>query len=114
MVFTVFEKAQSSKVWSKLERELMFGAKPRAGVQVFSIVLLAFRSELSGAKQCSDREGKLSKSELCTGIAEQVMFLLCFRSEGSGAKQLNGFEGKISKSELRTGTAEGVLYLSIF
>ena len=52
----------------------------------------------SDAQQCNDCEGKISKSELCTGTAEEVMFLLCFRNEGSGAKQCSGFEGKISKS----------------
>ena len=63
-----------------------------------------FRSEGSGAKQCSDVECKISKSELCADEAEVVLHLRCFRSEGSCAKQCSGFEGKISKSELCTGT----------
>ena len=67
-----------------------------------------FRSEGPGAKQCSGSEEKISKSGLCTGIAEEVLYLLWFRSEGSGAKQCSGFEEKISKSELCTGTTEEV------
>jgi len=58
---------------------------------------LGFRSEGSGAKQCSGFEGKISKSELCAGTAEEVLYLLCFESEGAGAKQCSGFGGKISK-----------------
>ena len=53
---------------------------------------LCFRSEGSGAKQCSYFEGKISKSELCTGTAGEILYLLCLRSEGSGAKQFSGFE----------------------
>ena len=75
-----------------------------------STVLIVFRSEGSGAKQCSGFGEKISKAELCTGTAEEVLYLLCFRSEGSGANQCSGFEGKISKSELCIGTAEEVLY----
>ena len=51
---------------------------------------LCFRSEGSGAKQCSDFEEKMIKSELSTGTAEEVLYLLCFRREGSGAKQRSG------------------------
>ena len=39
--------------------------------------LLCFRSEGSGAKQCSGFEGKISKSELCTGTAEEVLYFCC-------------------------------------
>ena len=53
---------------------------------------LCFRSEGSGAKQCSYFEEKISKSELCTGTASEILDLLCLRSEGSGAKQFSGFE----------------------
>jgi hypothetical protein len=58
---------------------------------------LCFRSEGSDAKQCSGFEEKISKSELCTGTAEEVLYLLCFRRESSDAKQCSGSEGKISK-----------------
>jgi len=40
-----------------------------------------FRSKGSGAKQFSGFGGKISKSELCTGTAEQVLHLLSFGSE---------------------------------
>ena len=60
-------------------------------------MFIGFRSEGSGAKQCSGFEGKISKSDLCAGTAEEVLYLLCFESEGSGAKQCSGFGGKISK-----------------
>jgi len=75
-----------------------------------SNVLLCIRSEGSGAKQCSGFEGKISKSELGTGTAEEVYFLLRLRSEGSCAKQCSGFEGNMSKSELCTGTAAELLH----
>jgi len=52
MIFTVFAKAQSSKVWSKLERELRFEAKPRAGALIWS-------QTSSGS---SDLEQNLSRS----------------------------------------------------
>jgi len=73
------------------------------------VYFLCFRSEGSGAKQCSGFEGRIRKSQLCIGTAEEVLRLVCFRNEGSGAKQSGGFEGKESKSELCTGTSEGVL-----
>ena len=57
---------------------------------------------------------KISKSELCAGAAEEVLYLLCFRSEDSGAKQSSGFEGRIRKSQLCTGTAEEVLCVLCF
>jgi len=59
-------------------------------------------------------EGTTSKTELCTGTADEVLYSLCFRSGGAGAKQCSGFEGKISKSELCTGTAAELLYLLCF
>ena len=59
-------------------------------------------------------EGKISKSELCTGTAEEVLYVLCFRSEGSSAKQCSGFEGKVSKSEICTGPAPELLDLLCF
>jgi len=64
--------------------------------------------------QCNGSEGKMSKSELCKGTAEEVLYLLCVRSEDSGAKQCSDFEGKISKAELCAVTPEEVLYLLCF
>jgi len=58
---------------------------------------LVFRSEGSGAKQCNGFEGKISKSDIFSGIAEEVLYLLCFESVGAGAKPYSGCEGKISK-----------------
>ena len=76
-----------------------------------TIFLLCFRSEGSGAKQCSCFEGQKSNSDLCTVAAGEVLYQLCFRNEGSGAKQCSGFEEKISKSKLCAGSAEEVLYV---
>jgi len=74
---------------------------------------LCFRSKGSGAKHCRSFEGKISKPEVCTGTAEEVLHLLCFRREGSGAKQCSAFGEKISKSELCTGTAAELLYVMV-
>ncbi len=64
------------------------------------LYLLCFRSEGSGAKQCSGFEGKISKSELCTGTPKKYCIWLCFRSEGSSANQCSGSEKK--KKQVRT------------
>jgi len=44
-------------------------------------------------RQCSGSEGKIRKSELCSGTAEEVLYILWF----NGGKQCSGVEGKISK-----------------
>ena len=71
---------------------------------------LCFRSEGSGAKQCSYFEGQKNNSDPCTVAAGEILYQLCFRNEGSGAKQCSGFEEKISKSELCTGTTEDAVF----
>ena len=75
---------------------------------------MGVRSEGSGARQCSGFEGKIRKSELCAGTAEEVLYILWFNGRGSCGKQCSGVEGKISKLELCTGTAEEVLYVLRF
>jgi len=44
-------------------------------------VLLCCTSEDSGAKHCSASRGKISKSELCTSTAAEILYLLCFRRQ---------------------------------
>ena len=44
-------------------------------------VLLCCRGEGSGAKHCSAFEGKISKSELCTGTAAEILYLLCLKRQ---------------------------------
>ena len=79
-----------------------------------STVITVFQKLRLSAKQCSGFVGKISKSELCTGTAEEVLHVLCFSSEGSSAKQCSGFGGQISKSEMCTGTAAALLDLLCF
>ena len=79
MIFTVFAKAQSSKVWSKLERELRFEAKPRAGALIWSqtssgssVLEQNLEPELMfGAKpRAGAHSGSAERSMLCTVLSK--------------------------------------------
>ena len=90
MIFTVFAKAQSSKVWSKLERELRFEAKPRAGALIWSQTLSGSAFEVQnlepelmfGAKPRAGAHRALSRAKyamhgVVEGSGEQKHCIYC-------------------------------------
>ena len=72
-VLEVKAQVQSSAVVSK-EREASQNYAQALSIQY--CICCVLEDEGSGAKQCNGFEGKISKSELCTGTAEEVLFIV--------------------------------------
>jgi len=74
-VLEVTVQVQSSAVVPKKKR---LASQNYAQAQPTKILYsLCLRSDGSGAKQCSGFDGKISKSGLCRGTTEEVLYSLC-------------------------------------